>query len=56
MSDFTVKTNVDLNGIIEQGLFWKQDDTEVRLMRWVVDTREEVIQKALIDLGWTPPK
>ena len=23
--------------------------------RWVSDTREEAIKKALIELGWTPP-
>lgn len=24
--------------------------------RWVSDTREKAIKKALIELGWTPPK
>ena len=26
------------------------------LGRWVIKTREEGIKKALIELGWTPPK
>lgn len=26
------------------------------LFRWVCDTREKGIRKALIKLGWTPPK
>ncbi len=38
-------------GIIEQQLV---SGTEV-LMRWVANTREESIRKALIGLGWTPP-
>jgi hypothetical protein len=31
-----------------------EDHTKI-LARWVCDTRNYDIQKALIDLGWTPP-
>jgi len=30
-------------------------ETATVIGRWVADTREEAIKKALIDLGWTPP-
>ena len=47
-----IKTDVSKEGVILQSLF-QNASTEMR--RWVCDTREEDIKKALIALGWTPP-
>lgn len=49
----TVETKYSPDGLIEQSTF--QTGLMSEVMRKVVDTRDEHIRKALIDLGWTPP-
>ncbi len=50
-----VKTIVFENGCIEQTVCNNVDFIE-RNARQIIDTKEEQVRKALIDLGWTPPK
>lgn len=45
-----VETAVYSDGRIKQTVEWFG-----HAQRFVVDTREEGIKKALIELGWTPP-
>jgi hypothetical protein len=33
-----------------------QADIVVTLTREIINTKEELVKKALIELGWTPPK
>ena len=44
------------DGIITQTLQTVFNGLVKEMTRWVCDTREEEIKKALIALGWTPPK
>ncbi|KKN43523.1 hypothetical protein LCGC14_0702460 [marine sediment metagenome] len=52
-------TKVNPDGLILQEL--KEYGTHLQegervLMRSIIDTREEQVRKALIELGWTPPQ
>ena len=54
--EYTVKTDVFESGLITQELHQKTEDQTEILCRWVVDTRDEELKKALVMLGWSPPK
>ncbi len=49
---YEVITDVSQDGVIIQRLI--QDKVQ-EVSRWVCDTRELALIKALIKLGWTPP-
>jgi hypothetical protein len=51
--EYKLKTEVSIDGRITQKLI--RDQTQ-ELSRWVCDTRDESIKKALLSLGWRPPK
>ena len=53
--EFNVITTPYQNGVIEQELYQKTEDQGRLMARWVVDTRDADIEKALIALGWVPP-
>jgi hypothetical protein len=60
MSEDSIKYKVTttfgrLDGAISQELVHEMRDTQVRLMTWVMETRERGAREALIKLGWTPP-
>lgn len=54
--EFKLDTSVCEDGKIIQELFKKEDSIEERLHTWIINTKEESIKKALIKLGWKPPK
>jgi len=43
------------DGKIVQELYRSEDDATDLLARWLADTRDQEIRRALIALGWTPP-
>ncbi len=52
------KINTDVFGgsrIIQELSSIDDNDQVTRLSRWIIDTREADIQKALKQLGWKPP-
>lgn len=59
-----MKLKVDtslINSVIDQRVYFEDVDPTPydpirELSRWVINTREEGIRKALIELGWTPPE
>ena len=44
------------DGTIKQELFIEVDGVRESIMRSILDTRDVQIKKALVALGWTPPK
>jgi len=49
--------NYRVNGFhIEIELQKKYQEKIESLSKWVIDTQDEAIRRALIALGWTPPK
>ena len=52
---FSIETSV-IDSKVYQSLHQKIDDICCEVTTWVTDTREAEIKKALIKLGWTPPK
>lgn len=53
---FETETMATPNGQIKQTLFCIRNDERIPSMSRFIDTHDEGIKKALIDLGWTPPK
>ena len=53
---YNIKTDIHDNAIIVQELHCEFQDIATRTARWVIDTRDSDIKKALIKLGWTPPE
>ncbi len=51
-----MKANVWPNGKIDMCLDRVSGDMQEEISRWVVDTMDKTIRRALEDLGWTPPK
>lgn len=47
-------TPMESGKIIQEVYLHNYDSTDL-LMRWLVDTRDQEIRRALIALGWTPP-
>jgi hypothetical protein len=58
-NDFSFQIQVHLEGekiVSETTLPGIASEVRERIFRQVMDTREEMTRKALIELGWTPPK
>ncbi len=54
---YSVLTQIVDDEVIEQSLKSNPKDEYLsRLSKLIMDTKEEQIRKALISLGWTPPK
>lgn len=54
---FYIETEISEDKIIQQLGSVDGDASPVSgIMKWVCDTRESEIRKALIKLGWKPPK
>lgn len=53
---YQVKTIIHTDDTIEQELYQNIGDRQERIMRWLMNTREEQIRQGLIELGWTPPR
>lgn len=51
--EYVLNTKVFESGQIEQELH-RKNQTDV-MARWIVDTRDSDMKKALIAMGWTPP-
>ena len=43
------------DGKIIQELSNRMGDIENQMTRWIMDTRENGVREALVQLGWTPP-
>lgn len=52
---FVVTTAPKPDGTIIQTLNQEVDGITHQLQRWIVNTMDEGIRNALIDMGWTPP-
>lgn len=55
MMTIDVKTSVYPNGMIVSELVDDIGTSFEKVMRTVMDTREQHIREGLIKLGWTPP-
>ena len=53
--EFKLDTTIFEDNTIKQELFTVENDLPTKISSWIINTREESIRKALIDLGWTPP-
>lgn len=53
---FETETTATQNGQIKQTLFCVVNDERVPTMIRFFDTYDDGVKKALIELGWTPPK
>ena len=53
---YEITTELFEEGKIEQTIEMVSCGMRETILRTVVDTQEAGIRKALIDLGWTPPK
>ena len=53
--EYEINTKIFENGLIKQQLKTPYD-IEHYVAEWIVDTSLDHIKKALIELGWTPPK
>ena len=51
-----LNTNVSEDGIINQELLHCDNGYLEKMKSWIINTREKEFKKALIKLGWTPPK
>ena len=47
-------TSWNADGIITQHMEGF-DDCVTKMSRWIINTREAGVRKALIEMGWTPP-
>lgn len=57
MDKLKLTTNITPEGLIKQNLINETLNGHNEVMfQWVLDTRETELKKALIYLGWTPPK
>jgi hypothetical protein len=56
MTGFQLTTQVIMDGRLVQRWDHVSNDQHRTLASWVVDTREQQVREALIQLGWTPPK
>ena len=54
--EFKLDTTIFEDDSIKQELLTIENDLPTRISSWIINTREKAIRKALIDLGWTPPK
>ena len=54
--DFKLNTTVHGDGTIHSMLDQKIGHQAKTITHWIVSTREKQVIKALVDLGWTPPK
>jgi len=54
---YTVETEVDeKQGAIDQKVYLEFNDIREQLRRKLMRTMDAEVRKALIKLGWTPPK
>lgn len=53
---FETETTATLDGKIKQTLFCVVNNERVPSMSRFFDTHDDGIKRALIQLGWTPPK
>jgi hypothetical protein len=54
--DFKVTTSLDEEaGVIVQDTIQMQGDEVVNHIQHVINTQDDQVRQALIELGWTPP-
>lgn len=56
VTGYEIKTKVLDNCVIDQEVLQKVDGVVVNTTKYILDLQQEGVRKALIDLGWTPPK
>lgn len=54
--NYKITTNSTNEGLIVQEVYSIHDRIHSQVIRYVINTREQQIQEALIALGWTPPQ
>ena len=54
--EYETETTATQNGRIKQTLFCISNGERIPAMSRFFDTHDEGVKKALIQLGWTPPK
>jgi hypothetical protein len=57
MNDIPHKLSIVTNWNIEDGVIsQRMEGMLTNMTRMIIKTRDEGVRKALIDMGWTPPK
>ncbi len=52
---YDIRTTISPDGVIKQDLLSEDDRGMALISRQVINTKEEKLRQALIELGWKPP-